>query len=105
MPPMSSTVVTLPARLVLNRVTKTYATRRRAELVALDGIDLVVESGESVAIVGTSGCGKSTLLRIVAGINADGFQRGVAMVTRRRARGDQRPAGTTPPGSADIHQA
>lgn len=32
---------------------------------ALQGIDLCVKKGESVAIMGTSGCGKSTLLNII----------------------------------------
>ncbi len=34
----------------------------------LHGIDLAVEDGEMIVIVGASGCGKSTLLRIVAGL-------------------------------------
>ena len=38
--------------------------------VALHDIDLDVQSGEFVAIVGASGCGKSTLIRIVAGLEA-----------------------------------
>ncbi len=35
---------------------------------ALDGIDLDVSRGESVALVGPSGAGKTTLLRVLAGI-------------------------------------
>jgi ATP-binding cassette subfamily B protein RaxB len=34
----------------------------------LDGIDLCIEPGESVAIVGPSGCGKTTLLRVLASL-------------------------------------
>ncbi|WP_238578800.1 ATP-binding cassette domain-containing protein, partial [Inquilinus limosus] len=37
-------------------------------LDALAGIDLAVEPGAIVAVVGASGCGKSTLLRLIAGL-------------------------------------
>jgi ABC-type Fe3+/spermidine/putrescine transport system ATPase subunit len=37
-------------------------------VVAIERVDLTVESGEFVAIMGPSGCGKTTLLRIIAGL-------------------------------------
>ncbi|MFO1360831.1 ATP-binding cassette domain-containing protein [Plasticicumulans sp.] len=40
--------------------------KRFGERSVLEGIDLCIEPGEFVAIVGRSGCGKSTLLRLVA---------------------------------------
>jgi NitT/TauT family transport system ATP-binding protein len=45
----------------INGVSKRFA----GGTVALEGIDLEIESGEFVSLIGPSGCGKSTLLRII----------------------------------------
>jgi ABC-type Fe3+/spermidine/putrescine transport system ATPase subunit len=44
--------------------------KRFGEIPALNGIDLAVDQGMTVALLGPSGSGKSTLLRVIAGLEA-----------------------------------
>jgi putative ABC transport system ATP-binding protein len=48
-------------------VTKTYGTGG-AQVTALRGIDLDIQTGELLMLVGPSGCGKTTLISVIAGI-------------------------------------
>jgi ATP-binding cassette subfamily F protein 3 len=52
--------------LSLEGIGKSYGKRR-----VLSGLDLVLESGERLLVVGRNGAGKSTLLRIIAGADRD----------------------------------
>ena len=47
---------------------KIYKTKD-LEVVALQGLDLIVEAGELMAIIGNSGSGKSTLLNMLGGLD------------------------------------
>src|SRR3954463_5529649 len=53
--------------LALEGISVTFPTRK-GPFTALDLVDLSIEKGEFVALIGHSGCGKSTLLNIVAGL-------------------------------------
>lgn len=52
----------------LRGVQKAFPAKRGAQVEVLRGIDVAVERGEFLAILGASGCGKSTLLRLISGL-------------------------------------
>jgi len=53
-----------PALIELKNVTKVYGSGE-AEIRALDGVDLRIDEGEFVAIMGPSGSGKSTAMNMI----------------------------------------
>ncbi|MCW2861551.1 MAG: transporter [Actinoallomurus sp.] len=56
------------AHIVCDNLVRIYQTQG-VEVIALQGLDLLVAEGEMVALVGASGSGKSTLLNILAGLD------------------------------------
>ena len=64
------------ARIVCDNLVKIYKVAD-LEVVALQGLDLVVDPGEFVALVGASGSGKSTLMSILGGLDVPSAGRAV----------------------------
>ena len=54
--------------ILADNLVKIYKTKD-LEVLALQGLDLTVNKGELVAIIGTSGSGKSTFLNMLGGLD------------------------------------
>ena len=54
--------------IVAENLVKIYKTKD-SEVMALQGLDLLIERGEVMAIIGNSGSGKSTLLNMIGGLD------------------------------------
>lgn len=52
--------------LTIENVSKVYPTKK-GPFTVLDGVNLTVQEGEFICVIGHSGCGKSTLLNMVSG--------------------------------------
>jgi len=76
--------MTQPLPVEIRGVGKAFGTRQ-----VLDGVDLAIGPGETVAMVGPSGGGKSTLLRCINGLTH--FDAGEIQVGPHRLRGGHQP--------------
>jgi ABC-2 type transport system ATP-binding protein len=73
-------------------------TKRYGRAVALDGVDLRVETGEFFGLLGPNGAGKTTLISIVAGLTraTSGFARVMGHDTVRAFRAARLSLGVVP---------
>ena len=55
--------------IAVEQLEKVFNLSDGGKYVALKGIDLEIEKGEFISLIGHSGCGKSTLLNMVAGLD------------------------------------
>ncbi|MDX1605487.1 MAG: ATP-binding cassette domain-containing protein, partial [Candidatus Competibacterales bacterium] len=58
------------ASLNLQAVDKIYAARGKPSVHAVHALDLAIDDGEIVGLLGSSGCGKTSTLRMIAGFEA-----------------------------------
>ena len=72
-----------PARLEARVARKSFRSASGQNVPVIADLSLVLEEGETGALIGPSGCGKSTLMRILAGLDRD-FEGSVRIPTHGR---------------------
>ncbi len=82
--------------LTLDQVTKIYQVKREPDVRAVDAVDMIVEDGEIVGLLGSSGCGKTSTLRMIAGFED---------VTSGEIRAGERVLNDLPPAARNIAMA
>jgi multiple sugar transport system ATP-binding protein len=82
--------------LVLDQVTKLYEVKHEPDVLAVDAVDMTVEDGEIVGLLGSSGCGKTSTLRMIAGFEN---------VTSGEIRADDRILNDLAPAARNIAMA
>lgn len=75
--------------ITVKNLSKTFHMKDGAEIKALENINLNVDKGEIVGIIGISGSGKSTLLRILRGVET--FDQGEIIVGDVEVNQDSNP--------------
>lgn len=74
----------------IRNLTKTFVDQEQ-NLTALENINLSIEEGRFISIIGGSGCGKSTLLRIIGGLETQ--YEGEVLVDGKKVEGPSREKG------------
>ncbi len=81
------------SKVIIENIYKTYPGEKGREVVAVEDVNLTIESEEFMVFVGPSGCGKSTTLRMIAGLEE--ISRGSVYI-------DDRKVNDVPPKDRDI---
>ena len=61
----------MQSKIKIQKVNKTFIQNNNETIEVLKDINLDIQEGEFICLLGHSGCGKSTLLRIIAGLEKD----------------------------------